>query len=364
MRRFRILVAVLAATLAACGDDDDPAAAVVTPPPAGPSSVRVMTQNLFLGADLDLLLAPGASLFATVEALWASVLATDFEARAAVVAEAIQANDADVVGLQEVSLWRFQAPGDRGTTPNAATVQADFLEILLRALAARGLSYRVVGSVTNADLELPGAIGNDYRLTDRDVIIAKSSLPITAAGAGTFPHLATLTLPSPIPGFPLQATVPRGWVAAELRAGGRTIKVFNVHLEAFSPEIATQQVQDLLAVANPAAQPTIVLGDINLPPGTAGYGLLAAPATRLRDAWAALRGDDPGLTCCWNPDLRGGDLETRVDVVFATTELRPTAVTRVNETARTPGGLSPSDHLGVVATFDAGGATTAVAAAR
>jgi hypothetical protein len=74
-----------------------------------------------------------------------------------------------------------------------------------------------------------------------------------------------------------------------------------------------------------------------------------------------VNGGDAGLTCCWSPDLRGGSLATRIDVVFATTDLHPTASVRLNESTRTPGGLSPSDHLGVVATIDAAAAVTPAA---
>jgi endonuclease/exonuclease/phosphatase family metal-dependent hydrolase len=356
MRRLRwILAVVAAAALAACGSDKTPAAA----PPAGPPSFSVMTQNLYLGADLDLLLAGGASLPDTVEQLWANVEATDFPSRAQVMAATIQSADPDVVALQEVSLWRTQTPGDHSPVPNATTVAFDFLQILLDALSAKGLSYRVVGVVTHADIELPGSSGNDYRLTDRDAIIAKESLPITGAGSGTFPHLATVSIPSPVPGAPpLQATIPRGWVAAELHAGGQTIRIFDTHLEAFSPEVATTQVSDLLAVANPGAGPTLIVGDMNLPPGTAGYERYLAPDTRLADAWAVVHDGDAGLTCCWSPDLRGGSLATRIDLLFATPELRATRADRLEDGVRTPGGLSPSDHLGVVVGFDAAAAAT------
>ena len=363
--RLRRLGAVLvfAVALAACGDGESPAPAT---PPAGPATLRVMTQNLYLGGDLDLFLVPGASLAPTMDAIWASVQATDFEARARVLAEGIQAADPDVLGLQEVSLWRTQTPGDHLLLPNATTVVYDFLEILLRELASRGLSYRVVGTVTNGDVELPGTTGTDYRLTDRDAIIAKSSLPITSAGSGTYPHLATLQFPPLLPGAPpIQAPIPRGWVAAELRAGGRTVRFFTTHLEAFSADVATDQVADLLAVAHPAQQPTLVVGDMNLTPGSAGYDRFVAPETGLRDAWSVAQGSEAGLTCCWNPDLRGGAYTTRVDLVFATEPLRATRAEKANDTARTPGGLAASDHAGVVVTFDAGGAaSTTVAAAR
>jgi hypothetical protein len=71
-----------------------------------------------------------------------------------------------------------------------------------------------------------------------------------------------------------------------------------------------------------------------------------------------VHGGDTGLTCCWSPDLRGGSLATRIDLVFATPELRPTRADRLEDGVRTPGGLSPSDHLGVIVGFDASSATT------
>lgn len=365
MRRPRAILLVLslalAVSVAACGEDDDgPGAA---PPPDGPRTLTVMTQNLFLGTGLEALLAPDADLLGVVDRLWANVLATDFPARARVLAQLVEDADPDLLALQEVSLWRSQTPGDALPTPNATTVEVDFLDALTDELTARGLDYVVVASVTNADFELPGGSGTDYRLTDRDVLLARRSLPVIETASGTFPHLATLTVPSPVPTAPpITLQIRRGWVSADVRAGGRTVRVFDTHLEAFSADIATQQGADLLQVAAPGSRPTIIAGDVNLPPGSAGYEQFLASGTRLRDAWTELNGADAGLTCCWNPDLRGGSLQTRIDVVFATPELRPTAVARVGEAARTPDGLFPSDHLGVVATFDVGAASTTTGA--
>jgi len=356
-----VAAVLLALALAACGSDESAPAA--PPTPAGPSSLKIMTQNLYLGADIDLLVT-SADLPATVQRLWSDVQATDFPARAKVLADAIQAADPDLVALQEVALWRTQTPGDHLPTPNASTVALDFLDLLSRELASRGLSYRVVVTNANADFELPGSSGTDYRLTDRDAILAKTSLPITATASGTYPHIVTLTLPSPVPGgAPLQASIKRGWVYADVHAGGRTIRVFDTHLEAASADVATQQVSDLLAVAQPASRPTVIVGDMNLPPGTGGYGRYVAPETRLQDAWATVSPGDAGFTCCWNPDLRGGSLSSRIDLLFSTPELRPTRAGRLDADAHTPGGLSPSDHLGVLASFDAAGATTVSAPA-
>jgi endonuclease/exonuclease/phosphatase family metal-dependent hydrolase len=359
MRRSRPILAVLAAALSACGSSTPKPAP--TPPGPGPDMLKVMTQNLYLGADLDLLLSAGADLSATVELLWTSMLATDFPARAKVVADAVRAADPDVIALQEVSLWRYQQPGDHLPYPNATTVRVDFLDVLVRELDARGLAYDVASTATNADLELPGSSGTDYRLTDRDVLLTRRTLPVTATASGTYTHLGSLPVTTPF--GPTTVQIKRGWASADVRAGGKTVRVFDTHLEAFSADAATQQVGDLLAVTASTPGPTVIAGDMNLPPGSTGYEEFLGTTTRLSDAWSSVHGADPGLTCCWSPDLRGGTLGTRIDLVFATPELRPVAAARLEDGARTPGGLSPSDHLGVLATLDATSATSTAAAA-
>ena len=176
-----------------------------------------------------------------------------------------------------------------------------------------------------------------------------------------------MQLPSPTGGAPLQASIARGWVSAELRAGGETIRLFVTHLEAFSADVAAQQASDLVGMARATGEPTIVLGDMNLPPGSAGYETFVAAGTGLRDAWDVVNPADPGLTCCWNPDLRGGAYATRIDLVFATDAVRPTSAVKVDDTERTPGGLAPSDHAGVVVGFSTAAsapAPSAIASAR
>jgi endonuclease/exonuclease/phosphatase family metal-dependent hydrolase len=352
MRRngtFFLAIAAAIAVSTGCGDDDEP---LPSAPPDGPATFNVMTQNLFLGGDLELLLAPGADLPQVVEQIWGTVQATDFNARAKVIADTIQASNADLVGLQEAALWRTQAPGDRLPIPNATAVAYDFIDILVRELAARGLDYSVVGSVANGDVEVTGASGTDYRITDRDAILARTSLPVTSSTSGIYPHLAVVEVSPVVPGGPpIRVTIPRGWVAADFRAGGKTMRFFNTHLEAFSAEVAGQQAQDLVDLAKAAQLPAIVAGDMNLPPGSAGYGTFVAPATGLVDSWTALKGSDPGLTCCWRADLKSGAYTTRIDLVFHAPDVLPTSALKVNETERTPAGLAPSDHAGVVVGF-------------
>ena len=84
-----------------------------------------------------------------------------------------------VMALQAASLWRSQFPSDTFTanpTP-AQHIEADYIQILLDALAARGQQYEVAVLFTGLDAEFPrmNAAGQleDLRLTDRQAILVR-----------------------------------------------------------------------------------------------------------------------------------------------------------------------------------------------
>src|SRR5262249_20853335 len=110
--------------------------------------VTVMTRNVYLGGSLARTVAARnlAELVTAVTTTFAIVLATDFQERAQALAVEIEAIQPDLIGLQEVALYRSQFPADFSPAPNATTVELDFLQILLDALAARGLHYAPVPS--------------------------------------------------------------------------------------------------------------------------------------------------------------------------------------------------------------------------
>ena len=121
---------------------------LVSPPAsyaAGPK-LTAMTRNLYLGTALDNAVAASnfAEFVQTVSQDWAHVVAMDFPTRARALAAEILRAKPDVVGLQEVSLWRDQAVSDivTGTTvPNATHVVYDFLAIVQAELTAGGTPY-------------------------------------------------------------------------------------------------------------------------------------------------------------------------------------------------------------------------------
>jgi endonuclease/exonuclease/phosphatase family metal-dependent hydrolase len=329
-----------------------------------PVTLTAMTRNLYLGADLTPLFTAASppTLVAAVTQIFASVQATNFPEGADALADEIATINPQLVGLQEATLWRSQTPADFSPTPNATHVEYDFLQILLNKLATRGKHFAAVASVINNDGEAPRDTPNglqDIRLTDRDVLLARTDLPsrtfsVANAQSGHFPTL--FSFPSPVLGI---VTIPRGWVAVDATLRGRTTRVVNTHLESLNRAVQIAQGKELLRRPLHTGLPTVLLGDLNSAAGGVGAipgesdtptyaNMLAAGFT---DAWTEVHHGAPGFSCCQAADLRNrkSTLTERVDYVLSRRGLTASAAARTgNEPAdRTPSGLWPSDHAGV-----------------
>ncbi len=331
----------------------------------GDRTIRVMTRNLYLGADLlPVFTAQPQEIPLRVAAVWATVQATDFPARAQVLADEIAVKQPDLIGLQEAALWRIQSPGDFfiGNTP-ATTVVFDFVELLISALNERGAHYEVVAVTTDADVELPSLTPaltfDDIRLTDRDVILARadlmtSDLKLSNVQVGSFNSKLVVLLA----GQPL--AVPRGWASVDVKVGKKSFRFVTTHLETFSSIVQVSQANELLAPTGPANTdlPVVLVGDFNscaTPPcldQTPTYANLIQ--ADLKDAWK-LAESGPGFTCCQAENLLNADstLDERIDFVFFHGPFKVVDADLVGEASadRTSSGLWPSDHAGVVGTL-------------
>ncbi|MGW0750766.1 endonuclease/exonuclease/phosphatase family protein [Streptomyces sp. NPDC002587] len=331
-----------------------------------PAPLRVLTRNLYLGADLAPVLAATGpqALVAAVTAAYANVQATDFPERADALADEIAEGDPHLVGLQEAVLWRSQTPAGPGS---ATHVEYDFLQILLDKLSARGKHYAAVATVTvGSDFEAPRSTPGglqDIRLTDRDVLLARTDLParvffVANAQTGRFQNFVPIC--RPVLGCPPSPAlqVRRGWVAADATVRGHTARVVTTHLEPAAPAVQEAQAGELLAGPLNTTLPTVLLGDLNsaadgvgATPGTATRSHASLLAAGFTDAWSATRARSPGFTCCQAADLRNSasSLSQRIDYVLLRGGVTARASDRVGEARadRTPSGLWPSDHAGV-----------------
>lgn len=321
-----------------------------------PPTLTVMTYNVYVGAPPEAILATTdrAQIPLRVAEFHRTYVASKFPERAAAIAKAVKEAQPHVIGLQEISLIRKQDPADSFTNPgpNAETIESDFSKVVMEALKSEGLSYREAGRVETFDLELPMATSPttfvDIRLTDHDVILVRSDVT-AGADAKSAKYRAELPVAN------LGVSVPRGYVAADVTVSGVTYHVVNTHLEHFEPRVRAAQAQELIASLSDETSPVILLGDFNTP-ATDGAAYQAIIDAGYQDAWQA-NSEGSGDTCCQADDLmnRMSEMDRRIDLIFIKgVTLREGEAIRtmtVGDTAddRTPSGLWPSDHAGVVA---------------
>ena len=367
-RRTALFVAALALTAMAI-----PAVTEAKKPK--PPTVTVMTRNLFLGADLSPAIG-AATIPQAIDGagqIWNEMQSTRFAERAVPLAREIKRSKADLVGLQEVALWRKQTPSDGGSPPvspigtPATAVEQDFLAILRRELKRIGAKYRVVvvqkefeaelpvdqdGSDTTGNAALAGA-DFDARLTMRDVILARktSKLKLGKTRKGNF-----ATRYEPTIGGLITIPVDRGWASVEARIKGRKFRFVDTHLEAFGdPTIREAQAKELTKGPLDTRRQLILVGDLNS--GLARHNEPERPGDDL--AFKALAGfgmHDNGAvqSCCYDSLFDpAAAFDHTVDHVLTKPRLatRRARVTGDDPAARTPSGLWPSDHGGVVSTL-------------
>lgn len=364
--------------------------------------VKVMTRNLYLGADIfQVLLAAenpdpelkGLDVPVAVAELFQTVQYTNFPERADAIAKEIWITRPHLIGLQEVSKWYIQSPGDflilkpGGAVPNLGHRPAeepiyDYLAILMDKLAARGLHYEVAVSIKNADVELPmltGFIGDsgeiptfdDLRLVDYDVILVRTDVDVSNPMAANYVNNVSVT----ISGAELKFT--RGWTAIDAEVCGEIYRFVNTHLEISSiPQssfrvIQSWQMEELLAILSYETKPILLVGDFNSSPeheedtGCLPYGLGCYPyvppykqviEAGYLDAWDLIFWPRDGFTSGFDEFVSDptAELTERIDLVLVKPQDKEIknviAVTTSDKPfSMTPGGLWPSDHAGVVA---------------
>jgi endonuclease/exonuclease/phosphatase family metal-dependent hydrolase len=280
------VLALLVAALACLGL----AAGAAAKPPTTKEKgvVNVMSRNLYLGADLGPALASTsqASFFEANGGIVRQVEATNFPVRAKGLAKEILNEEPDLVGLQEVALWR-EAPPSLGPVlnnkPEATTVKYDFLALLLAQLNKGKKLYRPVVVQDEFDFEAPananglpgdgpggaGLLANtevNGRLTMRDVILARVGAGVVTSNprSGNFAHLLVVKVAGS-----KEISVTRGWTSVDAKVrGGRKFHFVNTHFEAFDPEtvypsVRAQQAEELVAGPAKSGLPVILVGDLN-----------------------------------------------------------------------------------------------------
>jgi endonuclease/exonuclease/phosphatase family metal-dependent hydrolase len=344
--------------------------------------VKVMTRNIFLGADLSPALNAGSfpEFTAANDAILDEVDATDFPRRAKGLAAEVKQRKPDLIGLQEVAWWRtgpeptLEHPYAQGPEGEflATETRYDFLQILLDELKAKGLKYKPAVVKTEFDFEAPtdidddpttGLFGGDIlgRLTMRDVILVNKDSKVDAKlknpQSGTYSNLYTPNISG------IDVPVTRGWTAGDVAVSKgkgkhevkRKFRFVNSHFEAFDdetevPSIRAKQAAELLDVAaNKKA--TVLLGDFNSNVPGVQPGDEQAYQTLLDGGFSERSITEP-ITCCVSNLFTSppSEFDHQVDHIMSNTR----KVKLVNSTAtgrEQVNGIYNSDHAGVFSTL-------------
>jgi endonuclease/exonuclease/phosphatase family metal-dependent hydrolase len=298
-------------------------------------TITVMTRNLFLGADLIPLATtpPGAQFEQTATNMFNGVKAEDPDARMKLVAGEIAKAKPDLVGFQELSLWRT------GAAP-ASTVAYDYIKTITAQLRKLHQHYRVVAIKQGFNVEGPMGGGNDVRLTLGDAIIARKGVKVRHVRSGIFKN--QLTIPTQAIG---NVVTERSWNELDATVHGVTVHVVNTHLEAYSADFRLKQAQELVKGPLRSKLPTILIGDLNSGPN------LPKPEDRppyLAIARAGFKEErTPKFSCCFNELTDKSGWDHNVDHIMAKPKLKLVR-SFITGAETTPAGVHPSDHGGVV----------------
>ena len=339
----------------------------------GKRDLTVMTQNMYLGSSLNPALeatTPQAFVEA-VARIYATVQYTNFPQRAEAIANEVDENEPDLIGLQEVTKWTTG-----GVNPPPGY---DFLAILEKDLAARGLHYTAAAISHNANIGpaplalaeqgcvQPGpVITCSVLLEDRDVILVNDDTPgLTWSNPQSGRYVTQQTVESPV--GPL--SFDRGWASIDATLKHQPFRFVDTHLETEESPLV-QQTQASEFLAGPGKGGTIVVtGDFNSAADgstTTSYAQLTAPG-KFRDSWnEKLLG--PGLSCCQEsetPPLAPGalnnpvsTLRTRIDLILSRGAARSDGddaeLIGDSPFQATPP-FWPSDHAGLVSVLQLGG---------
>jgi hypothetical protein len=388
MRRASRLPLLMVLLLVPVGCADDGAEPLLAPDGINAKltdipGITVMSQNLYLGVNLDVLLTAEtpADVLVGFQQL---VTSNAFDAanpdfgprRLRDVAWQIVAESPHLVGLQEVTTYEFEFA-------DASTSTLDFIAVIkgwLDAFFLMGLTPYQWTPIVNPLVETPSLTlplpSGDLTVTHHDAgaILVRSDVGILGA-----PVLETFEAVETFSVFGIDFPFWRGYEAVTVSVEGRELVFVNTHLEVQRFE-ATQlaQAEELIEFMDAQSLPVVAVGDFNSAANhdapeeqTSGsYHLLRQAG--FADVWLRQSHSVGGVTCCQAGDLTNADSELtqRLDLVLARwgpagfagqadmEVVGEESTDQISFTALDPFTLStlpltlwPSDHAGVVATL-------------
>jgi hypothetical protein len=356
--------------------------------------IKVMTRNLYVGADIFRILSAAQvnpdAIPSAVANFWQTVSETNFPARASSIADEIDRYKPHVIGLQEVATYYMDDPSDFliNPTPDADNEVLSFIDILMTELENRKLRYSIAEYITNADVELPMQVPlptphlADLRLVDHDYVLVRKGVTTENSFAANYD--TNIYFSFNISGTDAALTVKRGFTVTDVVVDSYPFRFVNSHLETYggddNPFTAVQaaQMNELLGFlfgsAYDPAKPIIMVGDFNSDPSDPidldnpySYPYPSVPPYLQAISYYGLvdlrnlRNKPAQFTCCFDEFVSDpfDQLTSRVDHILLFDSPYAISKARILVVGDNPDDMTnnvqplwPSDHAGVIGQLD------------
>lgn len=252
--------------------------APVTAANADVEPIKVMSRNLYLGADVGVALAKIPNMPAASQFMWEQVQQTDFSQRKMILADEIRSEAPDVIGIQEATIWYCKAH-----FWSSKTEVFNFTKELLNELdggyiiaekdgvEANNPGYSIgpipfLTKVTDAKTFQPlfGQNTADCGFQIGDALLIKKSLKQYVIQVGNSEYEAVYKV------VPTLMEIYRGYTWADITMQGANVRFVTTHLESLwdankIPK-AADQARQLVKDLSETKSPIVVIGDFNSDP--------------------------------------------------------------------------------------------------
>ncbi|MEJ2216258.1 MAG: endonuclease/exonuclease/phosphatase family protein [Gemmatimonadota bacterium] len=318
-----VLLAGLIAGLSAC--TDDAIDRLVAPEPAakvmGGPAITVMSQNLYLGADLDALLNATTPADLAVPFQQLMITSAGNMGRMQQIAMQIAQRAPHLVGLQEVTRYIFDYGPVADTLDYIAVLQA-YLNYF-HSLNPNSPTYQAVRQnlaqppVQVIPLPTGGTINVTYQ--DGDAVLIRDDVPFSDPTLVKYDSVQTLVVGG------TAFTNDHGYIAVTAQVGDMRVRFVNTHLEVqLFGGVQTEQTEQLINDFADETLPVIMVGDFNSAANHDAPEDQMSPSYHMfrnagyADMWLREAHSVGGVTCCQAPDLLNvtSQLTQRLDLVL------------------------------------------------
>lgn len=249
-----------------------------SPAQAAEQPIKVMSRNLYLGADVGVALAKIPNMPAAAQFMWDQVQKTDFSKRKKILAEQIRSESPDVIGIQEATIWYCKA--------RPWSTKTEVFNFTQELLAELGGDY-IIAEKDGAQANNPGySIGpipfltkvNDPKTFQSlfgqndadcgfqigDALLIKKTLSQYVNQVGNTEYDAVYKV------VPTLMEIYRGYSWADITVQGTNVRFITTHLESLwdanKVPKAADQARQLVADLRDTKSPIVVIGDFNSDP--------------------------------------------------------------------------------------------------